>query len=640
MSFFCYISSKKAQITGFLLLVSIVICDFSRAQSETFTNESRAKYICGFIRQITWPGNLRRLTMGVLESDIELSEELRLQATRSNLSGKRLIIMPLENLEDLSNIQLLYVNVNRNPEVNIESLMTIAIENNFLLISEGAVFQQSMINFVVINDKTFYEANVRALRRAGFEWSAVLPFGSVKSREDWESLFIETKQELEVIKVDYVELQHETKIQQREIARQKRIISENASEIAIMTKEIEIRQEQIDKQVTQLKQLSIDIEKRQKEMDEFHNEIEQQLLIIDEKQSIIDEKQNTIDEQNSINAQYSSEIDEKKSQIGSLNTQISDYLETLKMQNVIMVLGLLMILILAVFIIYVYRNFRRNKRMNKILNAQNEEIISHRDLIAHQNKEITDSIIYARRIQNAVLPTPKILKDYLELYILYRPRDIVSGDFYWMSKKDDKLIIVAADCTGHGVPGAFMSMLGVAFLNEIINREDEIYANEILNKLRENVIRSLNQAGRMEEEKELTKDGMDIALCVIDYPSMTLQYAGAYNPLIMIRNKELIEIKADKMPVAYSDYHGEKKFTNNLIPLLPADCIYMFSDGYADQFDGNDEKKYSRARLKSKLIEVCELPMKKQEEIMAQSYDEWKGSNKQIDDVLLIGVRI
>ena len=623
----------KVQALGSLLIISFILCGFSYAQSESFTDEARARYICGFIRQVNWHNNVRRLTMGVLESDNELSNELRRQATRSNLRGKRLNVISLTDLNDLPNIHLLFVNKNKNPEVNIESLMNIANINGFLLITEAAVFQQSMINFVVLNGKTFYEANLQALRNAGFTYSPVLPFGSVKNREDWEALFIETKQELDDLKIDFFGLQKEIEKQKQEITRQKIVISDNTAEIALMSKEIEKRQEQIDSQVTQLEQLSIEVDLKQKEMDNFHTEIEQQMLIIEEKQNIIDE-------QSCLNTQYSYEIDEKMTQIGALNTQISEHLATLKMQNIIMVLGFLLIVFLTIFGFYIYRNYQQKQRVNQILNAKNEEIILHRDLIVHQNKEITDSIIYARRIQNAVLPAPKILKDYLEMYIFYRPRNIVSGDFYWMSKKDDKLIIVAADCTGHGVPGAFMSMLGVAFLNEIINKEDELYANEILNKLRDNVIRSLNQSGRNEDDNEHTKDGMDIALCVIDYPSMTLQYAGAYNPLILIRNKELIEIKADKMPVAYSDYHGEKKFTNNLIPLFPADCIYMFSDGYADQFDGNDEKKYSRARLKSKLIEVCELPMKTQEKIMAQSYDEWKGSNKQIDDVLLIGIRI
>jgi serine phosphatase RsbU (regulator of sigma subunit) len=212
-----------------------------------------------------------------------------------------------------------------------------------------------------------------------------------------------------------------------------------------------------------------------------------------------------------------------------------------------------------------------------------------------------------------------------------------------MSKREDRLVIVAADCTGHGVPGAFMSMLGVSFLNEIVNKENEVYANEILNKLRDHVVSSLNQSANLTTEDEYrAKEGMDIALCVIDHQTLSLQYAGAYNPLILIRNGELSEIKADKMPVGYSDFYGNKPFTNNSVPLMHGDCIYMFSDGYADQFGGNQEKtkKFSSKRLKSALLEVSSLPMKEQEKIMEQLHDEWKGSNAQIDDVLLIGIRL
>jgi len=176
-----------------------------------------------------------------------------------------------------------------------------------------------------------------------------------------------------------------------------------------------------------------------------------------------------------------------------------------------------------------------------------------------------------------------------------------------------------------------------------VNKENEVYANEILNKLREHVVNSLNQpavGSAASEQQEHAKEGMDIALCVIDHQTSTLQYAGAYNPLIMIRNGELSEIKADKMPVAYSDYHGNKAFTNNLVPLMKGDCIYMFSDGYADQFGGSEEKKFSSKRLKASLLEVSSLPMNEQEKIMEQYHDNWKGNKNQIDDVLLIGIRI
>jgi serine phosphatase RsbU (regulator of sigma subunit) len=490
-----------------------------------FDNEYRAKYIFGFLNQITWTNGETNLTIGVLEPDttlsfknlrgktipvISLSEELRLNFISENIAGKTIDIISLKTLEELPPVNLLYVNKNWNSNINFGNLMTDATEKGFLLITEGATLQESMINFVSVRDVTFYvdniyyEVNEAALQKAGFNYLPALI------------------------------------------------------------------------------------------------------------------------------------------QIGAITAQIKEHSEKMERQNTIFVLGSLFILSLIILGGYIFSNYMEKRKVNRVLKSQNEEIIQHRDLIAHQNKEITDSIIYARRIQNAVLPAPKMLKDYLEMYIFYRPRDIVSGDFYWMSKKEDKLIIVAADCTGHGVPGAFMSMLGIAFLNEIVNKEDELYANEILNKLRDYIIKSLHQSRSMDEGEEHTKDGMDIALCIIDYTSMTLQFAGAYNPLILIRNKELTEVKADKMPIAYSDDHGEKKFTNNLISLFSGDCIYMFSDGYADQFGGSDEKckKYSGKRLKSTLLEICDLPMKEQEKIMAQTYDEWKGPNEQIDDVLLIGIRI
>ena len=325
-----------------------------------------------------------------------------------------------------------------------------------------------------------------------------------------------------------------------------------------------------------------------------------------------------------------------------IKAQLDSQQQANRYQKIIVVITSIAMICAAILLIFIIRSNKFNKRANLKLKAQNEEIIQQHDMIARQKKEITDSIIYARRIQRAIFPTRNMFKDDLEMFIFYRPRDIVSGDFYWMSKKENKLIIVSADCTGHGVPGAFMSMLGVAFLNEIIGNEKELYANEILNKLREKVIRSLNQAGRLKENKEYTTDGMDIVLCVIDYPNMTLQYAGAYDPLILIRNNELTEIKADRMPVAYSDEHGAKKFTNHLIPLFPKDCIYMFTDGFTDQFGGFGEKskKYSRKRLKSTLLNIYAFPMQEQKKFITQIYDEWKGNNEQVDDVLMIGIRI
>ncbi|NJK86310.1 MAG: SpoIIE family protein phosphatase [Bacteroidales bacterium] len=195
------------------------------------------------------------------------------------------------------------------------------------------------------------------------------------------------------------------------------------------------------------------------------------------------------------------------------------------------------------------------------------------------------------------------------IFILYKPRDIVSGDFYWVTKKENTLILAAADCTGHGVPGAFMSMLGIAFLNEIVNKIainkhiSSLQANEILQELRAQVINSLHQTGDRAEQK----DGMDIALCIIDYEDKKIQFAGAHNSLIIIRNGEIMQYQGDRMPVSYHK-NKDLPFTQHTIELQNGDVFYIFSDGYVDQFGGQEGMKFMQANFKNLLLEIYKEP--------------------------------
>ena len=224
-----------------------------------------------------------------------------------------------------------------------------------------------------------------------------------------------------------------------------------------------------------------------------------------------------------------------------------------------------------------------------------------------------------------------MLKDH---FLLWRPRDIVSGDFWWMTEKDNKVILAAADCTGHGAPGAFMSMLGVSFLNEIVNKLKSAEANIILNELRNHVKTTLKQTGKQDE----AKDGMDIALVIIDYENMTMQYSGAYNPLYLIRKGELIETKADKNPIGI--YIKEKdSFTKHEIDLQKGDTIYIFSDGYVDQFGGERMDKFKSKNFKQLLLDNQHLSMEDQKELLNVTIDNWRGKIDQIDDIIVIGVR-
>lgn len=289
------------------------------------------------------------------------------------------------------------------------------------------------------------------------------------------------------------------------------------------------------------------------------------------------------------------------------------------------------------FIVKIYsaRLKRENLILEGIVKERTAEVVRQRDVLEYQKNEIEDSIRYAGRIQNAVLPASQDFTDLVpESFVFFRPRDIVSGDFYWVSKVGNKLIISAADCNGHGVPGAFMSMLGVAFLNEIVNKDHIVKPDIILGKLREKVIEALQQQGISGE----AKDGMDIVVISVDYIEMKLNYAGAYNPLLMMRNKQLSEIAADKMPIAI--YERMKEFTNHEITIEKGDLFYFFSDGYEDQFGGPEGKKFKGKKFRELLVEISSRPMKEQKEIIESTFIKWKGNQDQVDDIVVLGVRI
>ena len=282
--------------------------------------------------------------------------------------------------------------------------------------------------------------------------------------------------------------------------------------------------------------------------------------------------------------------------------------------------------------------------VNKLLKEHKDELIVQRDMaaaqrdqIAEQRREIMDSIQYAQRIQNAIMPAQTLMDDLLRNYfVFFKPRNIVSGDYYWATGRGTKTVLAVADCTGHGVPGAFMSIIGISFLNEIVLKREIETASEILNELRKNIKFILSQTGVVGEQR----DGMDMALCIIDFDAMELQYAGAYNPLCLVRSGALIEYKADKMPVGIYVAGKEKDFTNHLIPMQKEDMLYLFSDGYYDQFGGKDNAKFKSKPFKQLLTELSVLPVERQNELLIETHEQWKGDRNQLDDILVIGIRI
>lgn len=322
-----------------------------------------------------------------------------------------------------------------------------------------------------------------------------------------------------------------------------------------------------------------------------------------------------------IQTQY--ETDKKEKAIELLTKDKSLQEAKLKTQNIVKNGSIVVSILLLLFALLAYNRYRIKQKANIE--------------ISQKNKEITESISYAKRIQTSFLTSEKYIAQRLsDYFILYQPRNIVSGDFYWLMEKDNDLYVCTADCTGHGIPGAFMSLISMGILNEIIYSKSHLkHTDEILNELRRIIILAVNPEGSSEEGK----DGMDTVLCRFDLKKMELEYSAANNSFYIIRNGELLVFKPDKMPVG-KHLGFEKPFSRTVIPLEKGDCIYTFSDGYVDQFGGPKGKKFQSKQLKELFLANCHKPMHMQKEILNKQLQQWKGNCEQVDDILVIGIRV
>ncbi len=257
--------------------------------------------------------------------------------------------------------------------------------------------------------------------------------------------------------------------------------------------------------------------------------------------------------------------------------------------------------------------------------------------IDDQKRHIMDSIYYARRIQTAILPSDDYIGKHIKShFILYRPKDIVSGDFYWFHKVEGKSMIAAVDCTGHGVPGAFMSIVGYNQLNHAVSVMKARNSEDILNKLNAGVIQTLSE----NTHEQQVMDGMDLALLVFDSKRKVVEFSGANNPLVLVRDDEAILYKADKFPIGAYEGDRPQIFTRNEVELKEGDMLYIFSDGYADQFGGPDDKKFTTRKFREFLVEIHSSPVARQRELLNEKLEEWMGDNEQVDDILVIGIKI
>jgi serine phosphatase RsbU (regulator of sigma subunit)/tetratricopeptide (TPR) repeat protein len=488
-------------------------------------------------------------------------------------------------------------------------------------------------------------------------------------------------------------LQMEKRLEEQELAQKRYLLEKSEKDLKLKLKEEEVKELAIQQLTLQLEKEEQDKEllRRENDLQLLEQERLRQSLIITRQQHEVEkqERENQILEQEKRISDLRLEQEERKQkeqeqEIIMLEQQKQlDQLELSRQKATKKALILIIVLVILVALVtlgslittrrknqLLARQKKEIEEKNTDLEQKNEEIIAQRDEIEAQrnllfdqkneieqyNLEIRESIEYARRIQSSILPDLDALNTIItDHFIFFRPRDVVSGDFYWISQVEDSMVITVSDCTGHGVPGAFMSMLGTSLLKEIVQKEYITHPGVILRRLRKEIISALGQKGVTGEQR----DGMDMALISINQQTRVLEYAGAFNSLYLVRPKEmagpgianlilfetdekfdhnLFEICADKMPIAH--YDKMDKFTTHEFKLLKGDNIYLFTDGYADQFGGPKGKKFKYKPFKRMLLENAKLPMEQQHKILSETLDEWMGAIAQVDDICVMGLRV
>ena len=626
---------------GILLKVSFfylgLILPFNNSEGQgPFDNSTRALYIFDLAKYIDYGSafaDSSSFKIGVMLGDYDLINEMgNLAKTRTKIQDKPISIAGFRRLESLIQTQVLYVNKDAGYDLN--KIKAQIAGKQTMLITEGYEFRESMINFIVVDGKPRYDINEEMIKNAGMSVPQELLFMAIKTKEDWQNLFDIASKEIEVQKMTIKQQLETMGIQKLEILKQKALLDSLDAAVTEKEKALNEKQAVLNRQSSQISMQRGEISFHKKTILVQQNEVQIQkdTLAIQKKKIAIQR----------------SRMDEQLQKISDQEDRIKVQVTTLEKQKLVLYFVLLALLLVSFLGYNIYRGYKIKKEANvkleeknRTISQQKDEIeqqrdhaAAQRDQIAYQKKHITDSIMYAKRIQAALMPSLELFSDKLEHFVLYKPLAIVSGDFYWVSSNGSKQVLICADCTGHGVPGAFMSMLGVTMLNEIVNGKQVLMPDQIIENLRQGVIKSLNQV----VDECAVKDGMDIAVCLVDFDANVLWYSGANSPLYLIRGGELIHYRPDKMPVAI--HYKMHPFTINKIDLKKGDVFYMFSDGYADQFGGPKGKKFRYKHLQEKLLEVSNKPLAEQKKILYESLENWKGNLDQVDDVLVIGVRI
>jgi serine phosphatase RsbU (regulator of sigma subunit) len=464
-----------------------------------------------------------------------------------------------------------------------------------LMVAENlADFKKSMISFIVVDGKMNYIINTTKLDESNLVVKETLYEKAIRKEGEWNSI---------LDKFRYI-VEHGDK----EVKLDKSDVAQWMSEYKSLQDEKNVKELTIAHMEDSLKAKMSELDAKMRELSSVTHRIERQKRVLNE---------------------LSIRMEKQKSQLILRETEIG------KQRMVIFLIagltfGVMILLLLAL------RVNNQRRKANRLLIKQKKEIEQQKNLVEEKQKEILDSINYAKRIQTALMANDNLMKDHLpEHFVYFKPKDIVAGDFYWAEPVNGSFVYVTADSTGHGVPGAFMSLLNISKLNEAINQKHITRPDLVLNDVKRGIIEALNPQG----STEISRDGMDVVLCKLDMQNHVLQYAAANTSFCIVRDGQLLECKGDKMPIGKS-HDDDLPFTYNEIKLQKGDMIYTFTDGFYDQFGGPKGKKLKARMFKEILLELSGLPVAEQKIQLDARFTDWKGDLEQVDDVLLIGVKV
>jgi len=582
-----------------LFLSFSFICGFSQTPAIKESQSAakiKASFIYSFTKSVKWPNeaNLTSFKICVLNNE-ELVSRLKVIVANNKFRNKTPFqVIHARKISEIVQCQILLVN--STSENDIKTIYNKIKGKPTLLVTENLLdYRQSIVSFVEVDGRMKWIINKQKMNEAGLKASDVLYELSITKETDWNNI---------IDKVAY--------------------LTKNSN-----NKEVKVSKADLQKMLGAYSDLELEKRRKDSTIKQIEDSLQRRIQMFNAKMVEYRKIEDKIEENKA-------KIKDQERLMKDQKIEISRQTVKIGQQTQVIIIIFSLGFISLVFLLFAIRSNIQRKKANQLLFEQKKEVENQKQLVDEKQKEIVDSINYARRIQTALMAHDKLLSKHLpEHFVLFRPKDIVAGDFYWATSTPGGFMYVTGDCTGHGVPGAFMSLLNISKLNETINQKNITRPDLVFNDIRNEITRALNP----EDSTEDSKDGMDAVLCKLDLRGMKLQYAAANNSFYVIRNKEVIVCKADKMHVGKA-FNATGLFTYFEMDLEKGDCIYTFSDGYSDQFGGPNRKRFKSVQLKELLLNISDKPMPEQRAILNDKFESWKGNIEQIDDVLVIGVRV